>query len=108
MNNTINKIYYLAKKATKKTHSTSSLSGTGSIPPGLYGVHRIILFIPKTLPFSKPNRSTAVIKYSEQVGVKRHVLGNKGEINFWYSLIKPIKMFFNYFSLLNLFSSINN
>ncbi len=44
------------------------LFGTGSYPPVEAGLHLIILFIDKVIPFKKPNLSKEIIAYSEQDG----------------------------------------
>ena len=72
--------------------------GTGSKPPLLHGLHLIILFIPKKLPFNAPYLSIACFVYSEQVGVYLQwtlsTFAKNGDRVFWYILIKNMNIFF--------------
>lgn len=55
---------------------------SGSYPPFENGLHLKILLKVKKDALTKLYFLYACKEYSEQVGVKRHVGGNNGEINF--------------------------
>lgn len=59
---------------------------TGSYPPFANGWHRNNRPNASNPPRITPNRSTASIAYSEQVGTYRHAGGNIGEIHHLYPL----------------------
>ena len=62
--------------------------GTGSYPPRQHGWHRSSRNIPRPTPRSAPWRSTASMKYFEQVGSNRHRKGIQGEMVSWYNFTR--------------------